>query len=93
MTIPSSVVNAARLGNTTQVFLKQFRDDQQSEQACYRQLVTAPVQVQSLSGRLSPHRWQLAITPLDSHPIAEQLGVADGQAELAFELEMDFILG
>jgi hypothetical protein len=62
------------------VFLKQFYDAACGEYACYQALVETSVQVTALRGigRL-PGRYQLTIHPCDSHPLADDLGLAGEQ--------------
>jgi hypothetical protein len=75
-----------------QVVLKQFRDAAQSTRACYRTVVEVPVQLSNVSLELSFSEWQVTLTPLDSYPIGDELGVVTGPALLSFEFEADMIL-
>ncbi|MGH2803384.1 MAG: hypothetical protein ACRDL4_10115, partial [Thermoleophilaceae bacterium] len=73
-----------------QVFLKQFRDAADGTRACYQSVVEAPVRVRRVRARPSAREWAVRIHPLDSHPIDQELGLADQRALLAFDVEIDF---
>ncbi len=77
---------------STQVFLKQFRDAGIPGGACYQALVEAPVRVTSASMRPSLLEWQVTVRHLDSHPIAQELGVSTQTTRMTFELEMDMVV-
>lgn len=79
-------------GRVGQVFLKQFRDATDGTRACYQAVVEAPVQIRRVESALSLRDWEIDVHPLDSHPIDVELGVADQQARLAFDIEIDFEL-
>jgi len=77
------------------VFLKQFRDAQDSSKAAYQAIVKAPAIMQTFhGGGLIPHTYQLTVEPLESHPIAAELGLqmqaGQQEAEVAFWLQVDF---
>jgi hypothetical protein len=74
-----------------QVFLKQFRDAQSSTAACYQAIVEAPLEVSNFSWRPTP-QWTVKITPITSHPIATELGVAPQTTWKTLELHMDLRL-
>jgi hypothetical protein len=48
--------------------------------------------VKRISGRPLLSEFKFKLHPLDSHPIADELGVQDQTTRLAFEVEMDFVL-
>jgi uncharacterized protein with NAD-binding domain and iron-sulfur cluster len=79
-------------GRVGQVFLKEFRDATDGTRACYQAVVEAPVQFQRLESGLSARDWSIEVHPLDSHPIGRELGIADQEAALAFDFEMNFVL-
>lgn len=93
LALPWRAIAHTFTGSTSQVCLRQFRDDVEPGLASSRDLITAPVRISSLSGRLSPHRWVVDITRLDSHPLLAELGLDGQPVSFAFELEMDFVLG
>jgi uncharacterized protein with NAD-binding domain and iron-sulfur cluster len=75
-----------------QVFLKQFRDASPSGQACYQAVVEAPIQITAVSWRPALEQWKLTVHPLDSHPIADDLGLTTQTTRLTFELKMEMIV-
>jgi hypothetical protein len=75
----------------SQVFLKQFRDVRADTDAVYQAVVEAPIRFLSTSVRPSLEPWSVEITPLDSHPIARELGVVTQTTRLSFEVKMDMI--
>jgi hypothetical protein len=79
-------------GRVDQVFLKQFRDATDGTRACYQAVVEAPIQIRRVESGLSMRDWKIRVHPLDSHPIGVELGIEDQQAELAFDIEIDFLL-
>jgi hypothetical protein len=79
-------------GRATQVFLKQFRDVADGTQACYQAVVEAPLHITRVSGSPSTQGLEVTIHPLDSHPIADELGVTSQVAPLGFELRIDFVV-
>jgi hypothetical protein len=79
-------------GRVGQVFLKQFRDATDGTRACYQAVVEAPIQIRRVESALSARDWEIRVHQLDSHPIGVELGIEDQQAELAFDIEIDFLL-
>ncbi len=80
-------------GQPSQVFLKQFRDAHDGTLACYQAVIEAPVQIESVSGRLLDGDWSVIVHALDSHPILGELGLVAAQlATVAFELDTDFVV-
>ena len=75
-----------------QVFLKQFRDAGDGTRACYQAVVEAPVRIGQVSTLPAQSDHRIRVHPLDSHPIGQELGLADQQAEVSFEVEIDFIV-
>ncbi len=77
------------------VFLRQFRDVTDGRRACYQAVVEALTRVLQFrrAGRL-PGEYRLTLNRLDSHPIAEELGLSGrGQEALgAWYVDFDFIL-
>lgn len=74
------------------VFLKQFRDAETAGKACYRCVVEAPLAFDEPSVRVLLEAWEVSVTPLESHPIAADLGVETQITPLAFELKMNMLL-
>ncbi|MEA2331307.1 MAG: hypothetical protein QOH58_1445 [Thermoleophilaceae bacterium] len=79
-------------GRVGQVFLKQFRDATDGTRACYQAVVEAPVQIQNVQTAASQWDWSVRVHPLDSHPIGDELGIGDQPAELAFDIDIDFVV-
>ena len=80
-------------GEVNQVVLKQFRDAANSTSACYQAVVEVPVVLSNVSLELSlSEEWQVTVTPLDSHPIDEELGVQTQTTLLSFTFGANMIL-
>ena len=78
------------------VFLKQFRDAQNTHKACYQRLIEAPLKVETFyEGGLFPEAYTLHIADLASHPLAQNLGLkeADQKSTLGAWMRVDFVLG
>ena len=73
------------------VYLKQFRDVQDSTSACYQAIIEAPGKVEKVHRVALLHGdYELEIAPADSHPIASDLGLALQQkALLGFYVDFD----
>jgi hypothetical protein len=77
------------------VFLKQFRDAQNTHKACYQRLVEAPLKVETFyEGGLFPEAYTLHIADVASHPLAQSLGLneADSKSTLGAWMRVDFVL-
>lgn len=83
-------------GRLTFAFLKQIRDTAQTDDACYASLVEVACAMTKFKGggRLDGH-FEIDIHPMQSHPIAHDLGLAEGPiaAKAAFWLDFDFRIG
>jgi hypothetical protein len=77
------------------VFLKQFRDAQNTHKACYQRLIEAPLKVETFyEGGSFPDPYTLSIASLASHPLAQNLGLKEGQkSTLGAWMRVDFGLG
>ena len=89
---------AARLINDhiPLVFLKQFRDAQNTHRACYQRLIEAPLKVETFfAGGIFLNSYTLNITSLASHPLAQNLGLNAGEqrSTLGAWMQVDFVLG
>jgi hypothetical protein len=77
------------------VFLKQFRDAQNTRKACYQRLIEAPLRVETFfEGGIFLQPYTLNITSLASHPLAQNLGLK-GTAQrstLGVWMQVDFVL-
>jgi hypothetical protein len=81
-------------GDVPLVFLKQFRDAGVAAKACYQAVVEAPAHLQKLYAGGFTHPHDIAITPVDSHPIVRECGFAGPQirSPLGFWVKMDFVM-
>ena len=80
------------------VFLKQFRDVVNTQQACYQAIVEAPLMVQTFrQGGFLTGKFAMSVNRLDSHPLAEALGLrlenGEQQSALGLWMKLDFMLG
>jgi len=77
------------------VFLKQARSASSAEKASYQKVVEAPLQIKDFfAGARLAQSYKLSITPLDSHPLAQSLGLQSEQTNLLGAwLKLDFVLG
>jgi len=76
-----------------QIFLKQSRSIADGLRASEQQITVAPARVdpERFSAEvLGPH--ELVVHELDSHPLADRLGLASGPVALAFRVRMDFTI-
>lgn len=87
------------MGYMPMIFLKQFRDLEQPARACY-QAITAvkAVMAECREGKPLESAYRLRLHKSDSHPIAEDLGLSDGQATAAglpsaAQIRIDFNVG
>ena len=78
------------------VFLKQFRDAQNTRKACYQRLIEAPLKVETFfEGGIFLKPYTLNITSLASHLLAQNLGLkgAEQRSTLGMWMQVDFVLG
>ena len=77
------------------VFLKQFRDAQNTHKACYQRLIEAPLKVETFfEGGIFLNTYTLNITSLASHPLAQNLGLsAEQRSTFGAWMQVDFVLG
>jgi hypothetical protein len=80
-------------GKVRQVFLKQFRHASDGTRACYSSVVEAPVEFKRVVMRREPRSWDVRISPLDSHPVSQELGLRSQRPSLVLEGELDMICG
>lgn len=80
--------------NIPLVFLKQFRHSADSQKACYKAIVEAPLKVKEFySGGLFSQPHKLTLNHLDSHPFARKLGMQGEQTStISAWIKVDFIL-
>jgi hypothetical protein len=85
----------AALQDIPLVFLKQFRDAGQTRQACFQQVVEAPIELRTFrGGGFFDQPAGMTLRGLDSHPLARLLGLQASQTStLGAWLDVDFVLG
>ncbi|MCF2151402.1 acetoacetate decarboxylase family protein [Desmonostoc muscorum LEGE 12446] len=89
------VLNLASLKTVPIVFLKQFRDIQDPRRACYQAIAEASAKIMNFqSGGQIEGNYELVLHHLDSHPIAQELGLKNGRQtiEAAYWMQYDFIM-
>jgi hypothetical protein len=77
------------------VFLKQFRDAQNTHKACYQRLIEAQLKVELFyEGGIFPEPYTLSIADLASHPLAQNLGLKDSvrKSTLGAWMRVNFVL-
>lgn len=97
----NKVVEIAALLVTHQmrlVFLKQFRDVTNTQQACYQAIIEAPLMVQTFrQGGFLAGKYDMRVNRLDSHPLADVLGLrlenGEQRSTLGLWMKLDFMLG
>jgi hypothetical protein len=87
------LVQALFDGRVQQVFLKQFRDAGSADDTCYQAVVEAPAQISNVRWCPSVTEWTVTIHPLDSQPIAKELGISDQTTRLTYQLDFDMTVG
>ena len=80
-------VRAKRL---REIYLKQFRAIDDGSSAALQQVVATDMMIGRWSVSPLWHEHALAVTQVDSEPIADELGLADGPIPFAFRVDMDF---
>ncbi len=84
----------ALVNNIPLVFLKQFRDAADTKKAAFKKIVEAPLHIKEYrDGAMLSQGHNLGINHLDSHPLAEKLGLkAQQNSMLNVWMKVDFIL-
>jgi hypothetical protein len=75
------------------VFLKQIRAIEDGTGAALQQIAEARYTVKRFRARPLTASYQMTVHPLDSQPLADELGLASGPVHLAYECEIDFLVG
>jgi len=81
-----------RLKGAPQFYLRQFRWIEDGLRASPRQITSSGVTIKRIEGRRLRSTFDFELEPLDSHPVAAELGLNNQRTRVAFELEMDFVL-
>jgi hypothetical protein len=81
------------LGHISQIFLKQFRDIADGTRACYQAVTLARYAVTRLHSVSLANRYEIALNPLDSSPVAAVLGLGrPTRTDLGVKVVMDMRL-
>lgn len=91
--LAASLLDDVLEGKVRQVFLKQFRHASEGTRACYSSVVEAPIELKRVVMRRARRPWEISITPLDSHPIDQEMGITSQRPDLVLEGELDMICG
>jgi hypothetical protein len=75
-----------------QVFLKQVRATVDGRRADVQQVVVAPAITSNVRAAQLEHDYDLTLHRLDSHPLHDELGLADGRVTLGARLHFDFLI-
>lgn len=76
----------------TQLFFKQIRAADDGLKADLQQIVEAPTDIRRFKARRLADDYRLRVHPLDSHPLAGDLGLADQDLQVGYEISMDFTI-
>lgn len=75
------------------VFLKQIRAIEDGTAAALQQIAEAHYTVKRFRAAPLLYSYEMTIHPLDSQPLADELGLSSGPVHLAYECEIDFLVG
>jgi hypothetical protein len=87
------------MGYMPMIFLKQFRELSQPALACYQAITSVnAVMAECRAGKVLDSTYRLRLHRSDSHPIADDLGLSDGQPAaaqrpFAAQMRVDFNVG
>jgi hypothetical protein len=84
--------DALRRHTVDQVFLKQMRATDDGRAADLQQVVVAPAITKNVRARQLRHDYDLKLHHLDSHPLHEELGIAEQRVTLACRMDFDFLI-
>jgi hypothetical protein len=87
-----SLVHDVGTSGVRQVFLRQERAIEDGRQAALQQVTEASYRVTSMRAAPLEHEYSMDLTPLDSHPIGTELGLASQVTSCAFRTESQFVL-
>ncbi|MEM1249349.1 MAG: acetoacetate decarboxylase family protein [Acidobacteriota bacterium] len=77
-------------GELPVVFLKQFRDIEEGDGACYQAITETKARIDAFKGVHREGAVDLDLAVLDSHPIGCDLGIESQRAALALRARLDF---
>ena len=88
-----SLFHDVRAGGVRQVFLRQQRSVQDGREAALQQVTEVRYRVSSLRGAPLEHEYVVDLSPLDSHPLGAELGLASQlSTRYAYRTETQFVL-
>ena len=82
-----------RTHSFSQLVFRQIRAVDDGTKAALQQIVTLPYTVSNVSGGLDLHEYAFEVSALDSHPLAQELGLESQTTRIAMHVELDFTLG
>jgi hypothetical protein len=86
MKLISELVKMADKG-TPMIFLKQLRDSEKQNMACYQAIVESISEpVGTASFKRPGRRWDVKINEMDSHPIGRELGIFDQETRWSVKM-------
>lgn len=92
--------SADRAPSLAVAFIKQFRDSQDGDQACYQRVFSAPAKVTNLRLEHIGFGRRVSVPSFASHPIADELGLAPAaqpggtyEAKLTFQVRFQLDMG
>ena len=75
-----------------EVFMKQYRDVTNAQEACYQAIVEVPNVVKKFTGLPLFDKYNFKLEDVASHPMAQQLGLKSQESVFSFWLKMDFVV-
>jgi len=75
-----------------EVYLKQYRDVRNANDACYQAIVELPNVIKKFAGMPVFDKYNVKFEEVASHPITQQLGLNNQEAVFSFWLKMDFVV-
>jgi hypothetical protein len=75
-----------------QVFLKQIRGTEDGRRADVQQVVVAPAITKNITMAQLHHDFDLTLHHLDSHPLYDELGIAEQRVTMAARMHFDFLI-
>ncbi len=73
-----------------EIYLKQIRSIECGTDAALQQLCDSHATIETVSFQQLPTSYSLNITTVKSHPLAQDLGIADQEMKVAFKIVMNF---
>jgi hypothetical protein len=90
--LAESIVDDVRKNAVRQAFLHQVRAPEDGRRAALQQVTEVVYRMLRFRGRPLGREYRLTVSPLDSHPLGAELGLADQTIHYAFRTESDFVV-